>query len=104
MFLHLNNVPAFRRVLPSKIFEYIALKKPIVAGLSGYSAQFLRDHAPYAFLFDPGDSRAAASCILEATDSIVPVETVAKFVTMYSRSSIMDQMVNQLINIMEPSE
>ena len=55
MFLHLNNVPAFRRVLPSKIFEYTALKKPIVAGLSGYSAQFLRDNVPYASLFDPGD-------------------------------------------------
>jgi glycosyltransferase involved in cell wall biosynthesis len=104
MFLHLNNVPAFRRVLPSKIFEYAALKKPIVAGLSGYSAQFLRDHVPYAFLFDPGDSRAAASCIFEAVDSKVPAETVAKFVTIYSRSSIMDRMVNQLINIMESSE
>jgi len=104
MFLHLNNVPAFRRVLPSKIFEYAALKKPIVAGLSGYSAQFLRDHVPYAFLFDPGDSIAAASCILEAADSKVPEETVAKFVTIYSRSSIMDQMVNQLIHIMKPSE
>ena len=103
MFLHLNNIPAFRRVLPSKIFEYAALRKPIVAGLSGYSAQFLRDHVPYAFLFNPGDSKAAASCIFEAVDSKVPEETVTKFVTMYSRSSIMDRMVNQLINIMELS-
>ena len=74
-----------------------------MAGLSGYSAQFLRDHVPYAFIFNPGDSKAAASCIFEAVDSKVPEETVTKFVTKYSRSSIMDRMVDQLINIMELS-
>ena len=104
MFLHLNNVPAFRRVLPSKIFEYTALRKPIVAGLNGYSAQFLKDNAPYAFLFEPGDSKAATSCIFEAFDSQVPKEVVTKFVTKYSRLSIMERMANQLINIMESSK
>ena len=104
MFLHLNNVPAFRRVLPSKIFEYTALKKPIVAGLNGYSAQFIKDNVPYAFLFEPGDSKAATSCVFEAFDSQVPEEVVTKFVTKYSRLSIMDRMANQLINIMESSK
>ncbi|MDP6641616.1 MAG: glycosyltransferase family 4 protein [Nitrososphaerales archaeon] len=103
MFLHLNNIPAFRRVLPSKIFEYTALRKPIVAGLNGYSAQFLKDNVPYAFLFEPGDSKAAASCVFEAVDSQVPEEVVTKFVTKYSRLSIMDQMANQLNSIMDSS-
>jgi glycosyltransferase involved in cell wall biosynthesis len=103
MFLHLNNVPAFRRVLPSKIFEYAALKKPIVAGLSGYSAQFLRDHVPYAFLFDPGDSKGAVSCVLNAVESSVPEAVVSEFVMTYSRVVIMDQMANRLISMMESS-
>jgi glycosyltransferase involved in cell wall biosynthesis len=104
MFLHLNNVPAFRRVLPSKIFEYAALKKPIVAGLSGYSAQFLKDHIPHAFLFESGDSKAGAACIFNAVDSQVSEEAVDKFVMMYSRLSIMDRMASQLMNIMESSQ
>ena len=103
MFLHLNNVPAFQRVLPSKIFEYTALGKPIVAGLGGYSAQFLRDHVPYAFLFDPGDSKGAVSCVLNAVESSVPEAVVSEFVMTYSRVVIMDQMANQLISIMESS-
>jgi glycosyltransferase involved in cell wall biosynthesis len=103
MFLHLNNVPALRRVLPSKIFEYVALKKPIVAGLSGYSAQFLRDHVPYAFLFDPGDSEGAVSCVLNVVESSVPEDVVREFVMTYSRVVIMEQMANQLISMMESS-
>ena len=103
LFLHLNNIPALRRVLPSKIFEYAALKKPIVAGLSGYSAQFLRDHVPYAFLFDPGDSKGAVSCVLNAVESSVPEDVVSEFVMTYSRVVIMDQMANQLISMMESS-
>ena len=87
--------------MPSKIFEYAALKKPIVAGLSGYSAQFLRDHVPYAFLFDPGDSKEAVSCVLNAAESSAPEDVVSEFVMKYSRVEIMEQMANQLISIME---
>ena len=103
MFLHLNNDPGLRRALPSKIFEYAALKKPIVAGLSGYPAQFLRDHIPYSFLFDPGDSKGAVSCVLNAVESPVPEDAVSEFVMTYSRVVIMDEMANQLINMIESS-
>ena len=34
LFLHLNDYPAFEKVLPSKIFEYAALGKPILAGVT----------------------------------------------------------------------
>lgn len=99
MFLHLNNIAAFQRVLPSKIFEYIALKKPIVAGLSGYSAEFLQENIPHAFLFKPGDFVAGASCVFEADNSLVSEADVTKFIMTYSRLTVMDQMANQLINI-----
>lgn len=42
LFLHLNDYPAFRKVLPSKLFEYLATGKPVVAGVAGYPASFLR--------------------------------------------------------------
>jgi glycosyltransferase involved in cell wall biosynthesis len=42
LFLHLNDYPAFQKVLPSKLFEYGALGKPVWAGVSGYAAEFIR--------------------------------------------------------------
>lgn len=53
LFLHLNNYTAFRRVLPSKIFEYAATGKPILAGVPGYSAEFMRKNIDGAFIFPP---------------------------------------------------
>ena len=44
LFIHLNAYPAFEKVLPSKIFEYAATGKPILAGVSGYSADFIRNN------------------------------------------------------------
>lgn len=53
LFLHLNNYEAFLKVLPSKLFEYGALNKKIIAGVSGYSASFIKENLPSALLFDP---------------------------------------------------
>ncbi len=52
LFLHLNDFPAFRKVLPSKLFEYSATGKPIVAGVAGYAALFLHQ-VPGAVIFEP---------------------------------------------------
>ena len=100
LFLHLNDVPAFRRVLPSKIFEYAALGKPIVAGLNGYSAQFLREQVPYVNLFEPGDAKGAYVAILNASETVVQEDVVDQFVKSYSRESIMDQMAEHLLDLM----
>jgi glycosyltransferase involved in cell wall biosynthesis len=59
LFLHLNDYDAFRRVLPSKIFEYAATGKPIWAGVAGYAAQFLRTHVENVEVFAPCDAAAA---------------------------------------------
>ena len=101
LFLHLNNFLAFHRVLPSKIFEYVAIGKPIVAGLNGYSEKFLKNHVPYAYVFNPGDIVTAASCIERAASSEVPVAIYNSFVKTYSRVSIMDRMASHLFDIIE---
>src|SRR5262249_37300436 len=41
LFLHLGAYPAFEKVLPSKLFEYGALGKPVLAGVGGYAACFV---------------------------------------------------------------
>jgi glycosyltransferase involved in cell wall biosynthesis len=98
LFLHLNDVPAFRRVLPSKIFEYAALGKPIVAGLSGYSAKFLEDKIPYASLFYPGDFKGGYKATMRASGSVVPSDVVDQFVRKYSREFIMGKMAGHVLS------
>jgi hypothetical protein len=85
LFLHLNDHPAFHKVLPSKIFEYAALGKPIWAGVAGYAAEFLRREVPNASIFDPCDVTDAVRAF-DALDlrAVQPDEFIAR----HSRSSI----------------
>jgi UDP-N-acetylglucosamine:LPS N-acetylglucosamine transferase len=53
LFLHLNDYPAFRKVLPSKIFELATFNKPIIAGVAGYSAEFIKNEVSDSFVFEP---------------------------------------------------
>jgi glycosyltransferase involved in cell wall biosynthesis len=57
LFLHLNDYPAFRKVLPSKIFELATFGKPIIAGVSGYAAEFIRNEVSNSFVFEPCNSK-----------------------------------------------
>lgn len=55
LFIHLNDYPAFRNVLPSKIFELATFNKPILAGVSGYAADFIKKEISNSFVFNPCD-------------------------------------------------
>jgi glycosyltransferase involved in cell wall biosynthesis len=56
LFIHLNDYPAFRKVLPSKIFELATIGKPIIAGVSGFAAEFIKNEVSYSFVFNPCNS------------------------------------------------
>lgn len=55
LFIHLNDYEAFKKVLPSKIFELGVFQKPIVAGVGGHAHEFLKRYLPETILFAPGD-------------------------------------------------
>jgi glycosyltransferase involved in cell wall biosynthesis len=55
LFIHLNDADSFKKVLPSKIFEYAATGKPILAGVRGYPANFLKNNVKGVEIFDPSD-------------------------------------------------
>jgi glycosyltransferase involved in cell wall biosynthesis len=61
--IHLNNNKAFKKVLPSKVFELAAINKPILAGVDGYASQFLAENVEDCLLFKPGDYNEAAKLI-----------------------------------------
>lgn len=56
LFLHLNDYDAFKKVLPSKIFELGAYDKPIIAGVAGFAHQFIGENIENKILFLPGDA------------------------------------------------
>lgn len=80
LFLHLGNYSAFEKVLPSKLFEYAALGKPVLAGVAGYASRFIRDEISNAKVFAPCDVASAVSAFqsLELVDCPRP-EFIAKF-------------------------
>jgi glycosyltransferase involved in cell wall biosynthesis len=61
LFLHLHDHDAFRKVLPSKLFEYAAMGKPIWAGVAGYAAEFIAAEVSNAAVFAPCDVEGAVT-------------------------------------------
>ncbi len=53
--IHLNDYDALKKVLPSKIFELGSIDKPIIAGVGGYSAEFIRKYVENVILVKPCD-------------------------------------------------
>ncbi|NYH10648.1 glycosyltransferase family 4 protein [Pseudomonas moraviensis] len=100
LFLHLNDYDAFRKVLPSKLFEYAALGKPIWAGIAGYAAEFVTEHIENASVFAPCDVDAAVESFERLTISTTPR---AAFIDRFSRANIMRDMAADVISTSEVS-
>ena len=97
LFLHLDNIPAFKRVLPSKLFEYAAMGKPIVAGIEGYSTEFTRDHIPYSLIFKPGQVDQCVKCIIKSTSMVIEESAINYFTNNFSRHKIMKSFACDLL-------
>jgi glycosyltransferase involved in cell wall biosynthesis len=96
LFLHLGKLPAFERVLPSKLFEYAALGKPVLAGVAGYAARFVREEIDNAAVFTPGDVQDAVRAFdaLELVDRARP-----DFVAKYARTKIASAMADEILGL-----
>jgi glycosyltransferase involved in cell wall biosynthesis len=96
LFLHLNDYPAFRKVLPSKIFELATFKKPIYAGVSGFSAQFINEEINNSFVFNPCDYNALANHLLNSNENLNIDRS--DFIKNFNRSIINEQMATSIIS------
>lgn len=95
LFLHLNDYDAFRKVLPSKIFEYASLGKPIWAGVAGYAEKFIKEEVENAVVFPPCNAHLA----VQSFDKL-KMENIARdeFVRKYLRSNIMQRLAADIIS------
>jgi hypothetical protein len=94
LFLHLNDYEAFKKVLPSKLFEYGAMNKPIWAGVSGYAAEFVRAEMKNAAVFHPCDA-IDAECAFSALS--MHTESRVDFVAKFSRMNISKVMSRDIL-------
>ncbi|MDA9165644.1 glycosyltransferase family 4 protein [Alphaproteobacteria bacterium] len=96
LFLHLNKHKSFEKVLPSKIFEYAATGKPILAGVGGKAKCFIKSNILGAYVFEPGEAEG----MCQAFHSLINNESWydrTHFIEKYSRKQIM----NSLFEFME---
>ncbi len=100
LFLHLNDYEAFKKVLPSKIFELATFDKPIVAGVSGYAAQFISDNVSNAILFPPCDVDAMVNGLKNYN---YVNEKRTDFMAKFSRDNINRQMAESILGYLKSS-
>jgi len=98
LFLHLNDYKAFYKVLPSKIFEYAATGKPILAGVGGYAADFLREKVPGVEVFEPCDAEAMQRSLHRLLSGPRMIDR-SDFCARYLRKNIMREMAKEILSL-----
>lgn len=95
LLIHLNDYDAFKKVLPSKLFEYGAMGKPIWAGVSGYAAEFVRTELDNSVVFHPCDTAEAERVFSQLRLKNEPRD---RFAAKFSRVNIAKEMAKDVVN------
>ena len=83
--------------MPSKLFEYAAFNKPIFAGLSGYSADFIHAEISDCEVFMPCDIDDA----VQKFDRLnLAVEPRREFIEKFRRETIMTMMAANILLVL----
>ncbi len=96
LFIHLNDYEAFKKVLPSKIFELGVFPKPLVAGVNGYSRQFIKENLPGSILIEPCNGDEMANKI-KACEAYTAVDRTL-FIKNYKRETINKKMAQSILS------
>jgi glycosyltransferase involved in cell wall biosynthesis len=94
LFLHLGRGAAFENVLPSKLFEYASLGKPVLAGVAGYSARFIAEEISNAAVFPPCDVEAGAQAFARL---VIADRPRSDFIARYARANIVKAMADDVL-------
>jgi hypothetical protein len=94
LFLHLNNYKAFEKVLPSKLFEFASYDKPIIAGVSGFPYQFIKENISNVILFK---SCNIDDFVSQMKNYHYKTEHRYEFINKFQRKSINKAMVQSIL-------
>jgi len=89
LFIHLNDYDAFKKVLPSKVFELGAFDKPVIAGVAGFANGFIEKNLSNKILFAPGD---VSDFVSQLRDYNYRNETRTSFIDKFKRTNINKEM------------
>lgn len=96
LLVHVDGLPAFDRVLPSKIFEYAATGKPIIAGVGSAAEEFLRFHVPGTYFFQRGQSLSLVRAIRDMSWTKVDR---SNFITRFARRRVMGEFAQHILGL-----
>lgn len=94
LFLHLNAYKAFEKVIPSKIFEYAATGKPVLAGIHGTSREFVERNIANARCFDPCDAAGLERAVAELEPGLTDRSA---FSAEFARDVIMARLAGEIV-------
>lgn len=95
LFIHLNDYDAFKKVLPSKVFELGAYDKPIIAGVAGFANQFIEENISNKILFLPCD---VEDMVQQLKNYSYKNEVRTEFMNKYKRANINRDMATSIIS------
>lgn len=98
LFFHLNDLEAFKKVMPSKMFEYGAFDKPIIAGVGGFAAQFVEKNIPNHILFKPTD---VDDFVNQMKAYQIKFERRDEFIQNFSRKSIDEKLAAGIVGLLK---
>ncbi len=98
LFMHLNDYPVFLNAIPSKLFEYGGTGKPILAGVAGKTATFVREELTNAAVFSPCDATALKQAVGRLH---LVTQRRANFVARYRRDKLMDALAADVMSIVD---
>lgn len=99
LLIHLNDYEAFKKVLPSKIFELGATEKPLLAGICGYSKEFMKQYLPDTIFFEPGDIHSFIRILSNLDESGIKIEERALFIKNFKRENVNRLMAESILSL-----
>lgn len=91
--ISLNDYEAFKKVLPSKVFELASFDKPIIAGVGGYAADYMRQNIANTILVEPCD---VESCTRKLKAYTYQKVNRKDFVNRHTRKEINEEMASSI--------
>ncbi len=100
----LKNIPLFRGAIPSKIFEALALRKPIILGVDGEARELFIERVSCGIYYEPENALSLKNSILTLIDDQATMQRMGeegyRYVqSVFNRKVIAEALHNKLLDL-----